>query len=167
MIISKPYGWTLPCTVPDAKKEKSLSQIVCHKCKLKGHKARNCPEARESAASLTSKTERPRRDLKDITCYTCQQKGHYSANCPSKPNMLCVERHSNHRGESELVEHVGSPRQDIFHAGRIEGQTVSDVCLDTGCSGTMVKQDLVPTGKLLEGDSIDICCAHGDTVVYP
>ena len=31
----------------------------------------------------------------------------------------------------------------------------------------MVRQDLVPTGKLLEGDSIAICCAHGDTVVYP
>ena len=28
----------------------------------------------------------------------------------------------------------------------------------------MVRQ---PTNKLIEGDSIAICCAHGDTVVYP
>ena len=55
-----------------------------------------------------------------------------------------MERHSTHRGESELVEHMVSSRQGIFHAGRIEGQTVSDVCLDTGCSQTMVRQDLAP-----------------------
>ena len=52
--------WVNPPTVPDAREEKSPSQVVCHKCKLKGHKARNCPEAGESAASLTPKTERPR-----------------------------------------------------------------------------------------------------------
>ena len=118
-----------PSTVPEGKKEKPPSQMVCHKCKQKGHKARNCAEAGVSAASLTPKTERLKRDLKDVICYTCQQKGHYSANCPSKPNLLCVERRSTHRGESELVERRVSPRQGIFHAGRIEGQTVSDVCL--------------------------------------
>ena len=87
-----------PSTVPEGKK-KSPSQMVCHKCEQKGHKAWNCPEAGVSAASLTPKTKRPKRDLKDVICYTCQQKGHYSANCPSKPNLLCVERRSIHHGE--------------------------------------------------------------------
>ena len=159
--------WMAPSTVPEGKKEKSPSQMVCHKCKQKGHKARNCPEAGVSAASLTPKTEKLKRDLKDVICYTCQQKGHYSANCPSKPNLLCVERRSTHHGKLELVKHMVSPRQGIFHAGRIEGQTVSDVCLDTGSSRTIVRQDLAPAGKLLEGDAIAFCCAHGDTVVYP
>ena len=116
-----------PSTVPGGKKEKSPSQMVCHKCKQLGHKARNCPEAGVSAASLTPKTERPKRDLKDVICYICQQKGHYSAIYPSKPNLLCEERCSTHLEESELVEHMVSPRQGIFHAVRIEGQTVSDV----------------------------------------
>ncbi len=34
-------------------------------------------------------------------------------------------------------------------------------------NGQTVRQDLVPENKLIEGDSIAICCAHGDTVVYP
>lgn len=150
-------------TISEEKKGKPLSQLTCHKCKQKGHKARNCPGAEENSTPI-AKSERPRRDLKDITCFTCDRKGHYAANCP---NLLCVERRSNYRGETELIEHMVSPKQGIFHAGKVEGQTVSDVCLDTGCTRTMVRQDLVPPEKLLEGDSIAICCAHGDTVVYP
>ncbi len=71
------------------------------------------------------------------------------------------------RGDSELIEREVSSKPGVFQEGRIEGQPVSDVCLDTGCTRTMVRQDLVPANKLIEGDSIAICCAHGDTVVYP
>ena len=39
--------------------------------------------------------------------------------------------------------------------------------LDTGCSRTMVRGNLVPGEKLLEGRCAVVCCAHGDTVVYP
>ena len=39
--------------------------------------------------------------------------------------------------------------------------------LDTGCKRTMVRQDLVPQEKILEGDVATIRCAHGDTVLYP
>ncbi len=101
-------------------------------------------------------TERTRRDLKDITCFTCNQKGHYLANCPSKTNLLCVERRSNFQGDSELIEREVSSKPGVFQEG---GQPVSDVCLDTGCTRTMVRQDLV----LIEGDSIAICCAHRGT----
>lgn len=31
----------------------------------------------------------------------------------------------------------------------------------------MVKSDLVPTAKRVEGDAVTIRCAHGDTVLYP
>ena len=31
----------------------------------------------------------------------------------------------------------------------------------------MVRQDLVPEGKITEGDSVTIRCTHGDTVLYP
>ena len=31
----------------------------------------------------------------------------------------------------------------------------------------MVRQELVPGSKVLEGDAVTIRCAHGDTVLYP
>ena len=31
----------------------------------------------------------------------------------------------------------------------------------------MVRQDLIPEGKIIEGDAVTIRCAHGDTVLYP
>jgi len=43
---------------------------------------------------------------------------------------------------------------------------VSDIQLDTGASTTMVWSDLVPEEKVMS-DKISICCAHGDTVIYP
>lgn len=41
------------------------------------------------------------------------------------------------------------------------------ILLDTGCSRTMVRQDLVPQEKILEGEAVMIRCAHGDMVLYP
>lgn len=49
----------------------------------------------------------------------------------------------------------------------MEGPAVTDVLLDTGWSQTLVKSDLVPTTKRVEGDAVTIRCAHGDTVLYP
>ncbi len=44
---------------------------------------------------------------------------------------------------------------------------MSDILLDTGCSRTLVHQELVPEGKLKEGDAVAIRCTHGDMVLYP
>ena len=49
----------------------------------------------------------------------------------------------------------------------MEGKEVSDILLDTGCSRTMVQQDLVHKGKELEGEAVTICSAHGDVSLYP
>ena len=52
----------------------------------------------------------------------------------------------------------------------MEGQAVTDNLLDTGCSQTLMKSELVPTTKRVEGDAVTIRCAHGDTgdtVLYP
>ena len=48
----------------------------------------------------------------------------------------------------------------------VEGQAADDILLDTGCSKTLVRRDLVPTGKVLQ-EPVPIRCAHGDTVMYP
>ena len=44
---------------------------------------------------------------------------------------------------------------------------MTDLVLDTGCSQTMVRRDLVPEARKLEGEAVTVRCAHGDTVVYP
>ena len=51
--------------------------------------------------------------------------------------------------------------------GVVDGHTVTDILLDTGCSQTVVRSDLVLAEKRIEGDAITIRCAHGDTVLYP
>ncbi|XP_064386057.1 uncharacterized protein LOC135334709 [Halichondria panicea] len=154
--------------VSEGRESSTPNPIVCAKCNKRGHKARNCRVGvDDKTSSPPPRTERPKRDLKDITCFTCNQKGHYASNCPSKTNLMCVERKSNFQGKSELTQHTMEPKPGIFQAGTIEGHAVTDVCLDTGCTRTMVREDLVPVEKLIEGDSIAICCAHRDTVVYP
>ena len=35
--------------------------------------------------------------------------------------------------------------------------------LDTGCSRTMVRRELVSEDKLLEGEVVAVRCAHGDS----
>ena len=49
----------------------------------------------------------------------------------------------------------------------VENVAVSDIFLDTGCSRTMVRKDLVPVNKYLEGDAVTIRCAHRDVTLYP
>ena len=49
----------------------------------------------------------------------------------------------------------------------MNGQAVHSILLDTGCSRSLVHQDLVPPQQLLEGEAVAIRCAHGDTVLYP
>ena len=51
--------------------------------------------------------------------------------------------------------------------GTVEGQFVPEIVLDTACKRTMVRQELVPPWKIVEGDVATIRCAHGDTVLYP
>ena len=49
----------------------------------------------------------------------------------------------------------------------MEGQDVTDILLDTGCSRTMVRQNLVAMEKVIVGKVATITCAHGDTKVHP
>ena len=54
----------------------------------------------------------------------------------------------------------------MYQRGKVEGKAVEDVLLDTGCSRTMIRRDLVPAHKYLEGDTVTIRCAHGDVTLY-
>ena len=44
---------------------------------------------------------------------------------------------------------------------------MKDIQLDTGCSRTVVRSDLIDKKKIVDGQFVTIQCAHGDTVSYP
>ena len=55
---------------------------------------------------------------------------------------------------------------EYIQAGTVFGTLASDICLDTGCSQTLVHSSLVPPDHLID-ETIDIRCAHGDIVSSP
>lgn len=55
----------------------------------------------------------------------------------------------------------------VVRRGVVEGREVEDILLDTGCSKTLIHKDLVPEGKIQQGEAVAIRCAHGITVLYP
>ena len=114
----------------------------------------------------SGKYERPKRDLKDIECFNCHEHGHYSSNCPHNA-MFCTERRFDGTGQSSLMKKQAVVRPGVVKQGTVEGKAVSNILLDTGCSRTLVHQDLVPRAKFKEGEVVAIRCAHGDTVLYP
>ena len=50
--------------------------------------------------------------------------------------------------------------------GVVEGQLVNDIVVDTGCSRTLVRSDLLGE-KMFEGETVTIQCVHGNVVTYP
>ena len=87
---------------------------------------------------------------KGIKCFNCHRYGHMSMNCPDKANFYCGDR-------------LG---RSVVRVGKVEGAVVSDLVLDTGCSGTMVRRDLVLEENLLPGEAVTVLCAHGDALLY-
>ena len=78
-----------------------------------------------------------------------------------------MERRTHHAGNVEVRAHPHIKKRQLQKTGMVEGQEVGDILLDTGCSRTLVRRDLVPREKILEGEVVAIRCAHGDTVLYP
>ena len=75
--------------------------------------------------------------------------------------------------QQEVGREVGSrassikDEMSVARTGAVEGTDVHDIILDTGCSQTMVRNDLVPVERRIAGEAITLRCAHGDTVLYP
>eukprot|EP00731_Ephydatia_muelleri_P003135 Em0001g3135a len=98
-----------------------------------------------------------RRGLGNTRCYNCSKTGHLSWNCPEKA------LYSHSRGNDITRRQTD---RTVLRSGFVEGNKVEDIVLDTGCSRTMIRRDLVPTTKILD-DAVTVQCAHGDTVAYP
>ena len=147
-------------------------QRRCHRCNKWGHIAKECRAEMKEQEKKDPPPDRRKsgRDLKDVECFNCHRKGHYSSNCPENA-LLCVERRLRH--PTDDVRSWEAKRHSFFTSpgglieGLVEGQEVKNILLDTGCSRTLVRKDLVPEEKFLCGRAITICCAHGDTSLYP
>ena len=153
-----------PATAPTHggnRRQEAMERRRCHTCNVVGHLARDCPKGDKNGGN--SAVPGPsQRYKKEVECYNCHQKGHIATRCPAAVLYCGVEKGTHHQ------QGLGArPKSEVYRSGWVEGQPVEKVLLDTGCSRTMVRQDLVPQHKILEGDSMTVRCAHGDTVLYP
>ena len=128
-----------------------------------GNYCRNTGHVREECRKLLPKKEKesqpsgdskgyPAREKAPIKCFNCRKEGHIAADCPS-----IIVRHT-------LPQILVSRPEDGVVRWKA---SMSEIVLDTGCKSTMVRQELVPQEKILDGDVATIRCAHGDTVFYP
>ena len=134
----------------------------CGYCKTAGHVKGECSklaQKRERDAGPNHR-EAPKPTRKPpIRCFNCKKEGHIAAKCPGEPALLC---------EKSTTVGARSNTVDVWQrTGTVEGQFVPEIVLDTACKRTMVRQELVPPWKIIEGDVATIRCAHGDTVLYP
>ena len=90
-------------------------------------------------------------------CYRCRQIGHLSKNCPQGREGAMFSR------ETECCGRQGERK--VFRQGMIEGKIVK-VLLDTGCSRTMVRRNLVPEHKLIERKGVvnSLCSRRHDVL---
>ena len=148
---------------PRRQDKRSHGPIRCYICHQEGHGARECKKSQSGGGpGAVSNRENPQRQDKPVVrCFNCGGRGHISTKCPSNA-LYC----SNRRGRNCTWKPGHSRSGCVYRAGAVEGQAVEDVLLDTGCSRTLVRRDLVPESKRLDG-SVAIRCAHGDTVEYP
>ena len=115
-----------------------------------GHIAKDCPKSWNPRGSQG----RDSKDKRPLTCFNCHQRWYKATECPG--NALCC-RSSRERSQK---------KEEGSRKGKVNHKSVDDIILDTGCSRTMVKRELISEDDLT-GEATTIKCAHGNTVLYP
>ena len=118
--------------------------VVCHKCKKTGQYAREFPGKGKAEQKADGKDSNPKIDArptlrkdttKQLTCYNCHKKGHIAMICPDKA-WLCQQ--------TKLWN--GVLPKHLERSGKVGDQDVSKIVLDTACTRTLVRRDLIFTG---------------------
>ena len=138
--------------------DNSQDKPRCFKCGEEGHFAGRCHEQGAKAEQDAVKRQSYRADSSagsKVKCYNCSKTGHVARRCPESALF------AGSRCKDTLLE------RNVTRRGTVEGTKVQDIILDTGCSRTLVRKDLVPPSKWLEERAVVIKCAHGDAVMYP
>ena len=142
----------------------------CYTCGQVGHVSPDCPRDRRPEERNVKRQEIPgqartpqqaprggRPWNPPQRCYECGKIGHVATHCPSRAWY----------GEGRMDEKTSQPNSEVVcRNGTVEGRYVEDIILDTGCTRTLVHQDLIPRDMETHGEVI-IRCAHGDEVSYP
>ena len=121
------------------------------------HQGGDSPPHKSHATRNASDRKGQRKKQK---CFNCRGIGHIAAECPSDA-IFCKVRRAPNRKPGRLP-----PRQELTLKGEVEGKIVEDMLLDTGCSQTLVRQEVVPDENLTNRQ-VSIRCAYGDILEYP
>lgn len=65
-----------------------------------------------------------------------------------------------------LEGEYGGKVQEVFRKGLVECKP-AEVLLDTGRARTLVRQEMVPEGKVMRDRVVVVRCVHGESVQYP
>ena len=126
-----------------------------------GRKTSSCTYCGRTGHNESVCRKKPREEESEgPRCFQCRKMGHISRNCPERRALLWRE-------EAEKRSKGSGARQNgICLPGTVEGKKTK-ILLDTGCSRTMVSNQLVPLENYLEGKGVSVRCAHGDINFYP
>ena len=141
-------------------------QRGCYSCGQLGNLTKDCSSGDKKVSSLKGEDvvnveKRLKKDEKPLICYNCGGRGHTSRQCPSEAFFCRTRRSVGYRGSRKPV------RQLFWCKRLVEGQFVNDIVLDTGCSRTLVRSDLVEEKTHGLRKTVTVQCAHGDSVEYP
>ena len=130
---------------------------------VSGPAAEGLPQRSKAASQGPGSQEVLDPVMQTSSALTVARKGmHITIRCPSDAALFSEGVRPRMGGSKGPLQ----PRE-LTRSGQVEGHHVDDILLDTGCSWTLVKEQLVLEEKLLEGQPTTIWCAHGDSAVSP
>ena len=170
---------------PQDKSKGKSNAPKCYNCHQRGHLARNCPKALYCEESVVHQGGGGREEVVLGEASGCGTEGDGVGAVSDGgggerkkvgdgvPGVE-VEVFGEEDGVQEVVRGpVGTVGErfncgvPVNRRGTIDGRPVDDIILDTGCSRTMVRQDLLPPHYQTTGTSVQIRCVHGDVTTYP